>query len=72
MLFCRLFSDLLNQDLTNYPSCSGALSKQTFGDSELTDTQRSMEATVSEFLVDDSIVAAGGEDGEDDRADPAN
>ena len=48
------FAKILHEDLELYPRKSGAFTQQTYADNELSPTQRLMEETVGQFLVDDA------------------
>lgn len=55
---------MLDDDLRQYPVNSGAFTRQTFADNEVSEVQKNMEATVGEFLVDDLDAFPQAEDGD--------
>ena len=48
---------MLEEDIKEYPVKSGAFTCHAFAETEISETQKNMEATVGEFLVDDTLVA---------------
>ncbi len=53
---------MLLGDKRKFQTTSGALLRQTYGDADAPEYQRTMEATVARFIVDDDPAVQGRDD----------